>query len=290
AVDRGRLVPGSRDPLYIDRLIEIAVGENARFLFAGLDMELPIFARAAERFRAAGITPIISSPAVIDLADDKLETVRFLQRHDLPAPRTLDLGVEDPRALAFPLVLKPRRGGSRSQGVHAIHTEEELRYRLDRIDRSNYVAQEFIAGDEFTCGTITFGGRCHGAIAMRRTLRDGDTHKAFVVRDPAIESLVATAAQLLDPFGPCNFQLRVRDGRPYIFDINPRCSGTTYCRALAGFNEPAMTLAYLEHGTLPAFEIRPISVFRYWKEVVVENPDVEETRRTGEVRGTDLRL
>ena len=290
AVDRGYIVPGTRDPDYVDRLLEIAVAENARFLFAGLDMDLPLFAREADRFRRAGILPIISSPAVVDLADDKLQTARFLQYHGLPSPRTVDLAEGKPLELPFPLVLKPRRGGSRSQGVVVVGSEEELRFRLDRIDTTNYVAQEFIAGEEYTCGTITFDGRCYGAIAMRRTLRDGDTHKAFVVRDAGIEALVRAAAELLNPFGPCNFQLRVRSGKPYIFDINPRCSGTTHIRTLAGFNEPAMTLGFLEHGTPPSFEIRPISVLRYWRELVVDNSRMEETRRTGEVRESEQKL
>ena len=290
AVDRGYVVPGARDPGYIDRLLDIAAAENARFLFAGLDMELPLFARAADRFRKAGVVPIVSPTAVIDLADDKLETALFLRRHGFPSPRTLDVSAGDPRELGFPFVLKPRRGGSRSQGMHVVSSEEDLRYRLDRIDPANCVAQEFIDGQEYTCGTITFDGRCHGAIVMRRTLRDGDTHKAFVVRDAAIEKLAASAAEALDPFGPCNFQLRVRDGKPFIFDINPRCSGTTYCRTLAGFNEPAMTLDFLEHGILPSFEIREISVFRYWKELVVEHSKVEDTRRTGTVLGSNSGL
>ena len=51
AVDRGYLVPPARDPGYVDRLVEIGAAENARYLFAGLDMELPIFARAAKKFR-----------------------------------------------------------------------------------------------------------------------------------------------------------------------------------------------------------------------------------------------
>jgi carbamoyl-phosphate synthase large subunit len=76
----------------------------------------------------------------------------------------------------------------------------------------------------------------------------------------------------------------MRDGIPYIFEINPRCSGGSYIRALAGFNEPLMTLDYLEHGTIPAFDIRPVSIFRYWKEIVVESQKVEEVRLTGAVR------
>ena len=111
AADRGYLVPPARHPGYVDRLLEIAANEGARYLFPGLDMELPILARAADRFRAAGIVPIVGPPDLVDLADDKLETARFLDRHGLPALRTVDLAAGDPGELTFPLVLKPRRGG-----------------------------------------------------------------------------------------------------------------------------------------------------------------------------------
>jgi len=281
AVSKGYLVPPAKDPAYVDRLLDICAAEEVRYLFPGLDMELPIFARAADRFRLAGVVPIISSIPVVDLADDKLETIRFLESHGLPALRTWDLGEWFPPDLHLPLVLKPRKGGSRAQGVYTIATEEELNYRVARIDRANYVIQEHVAGDEFTCGTINFDGRCHGVIVMRRTLRDGDTHKAFVVHEPEIEACVREAAERLKPFGPCNFQLRLRSGRPCIFDINPRCSGTSYCRALAGFNEPLMTLDRLERGEDPAFKIRPVSIFRYWQEIVVENDRVDATRTAG---------
>jgi carbamoyl-phosphate synthase large subunit len=120
---------------------------------------------------------------------------------------------------------------------------------------------------------------------MKRVLRDGDTYQAFVVRDAIIESCVRAAAEALQPFGACNFQLRVRDSVPYIFEINARCSGTTYCRTLAGFNEPLMIADYLVHGRQPAFEIREITVLRYWKELVVRNDRIEMLRQAGSIDG-----
>lgn len=118
---------------------------------------------------------------------------------------------------------------------------------------------------------------------MRRILRDGDTYKAFVVRDPMLEAFVMDVANRLQPFGPCNFQLRVRDGVPYIFEFNGRCSGTTYCRALAGFNEPKMIADLILKRTPPSFQVRPITVLRYWKELVVENETVAVCEATREV-------
>jgi carbamoyl-phosphate synthase large subunit len=290
AVPKGYLVPLARDPMYIDRLLEICETESVRYLFPGLDMELPIFARESARFKEAGVTLILSRREVIDLGDDKLATVRFLESKGMPAPRTFDFEDEHSKQVGFPLILKPRKGGSRSQGVYLVKDEEEMSFRQHMVDPTNCVVQEYIEGEEYSCGTVNLDGKCHGVMVMRRTLRDGDSHKAHVVRDPVIETHIRNVAEALKPFGSCNFQLRLRDGIPYIFEINPRCSGGSYIRALAGFNEPLMTLDYLEHGTPPAFDVRLVSIFRYWKEIIVDSQKIADTRRTGVVRNPGQNL
>ena len=35
-----------------------------------------------------------------------------------------------------------------------------------------------------------------------------------------------------------NVQCRLVDGVPYVFEINPRFSGTSFMRAMVGYNEP----------------------------------------------------
>ena len=120
-------------------------------------------------------------------------------------------------------MLKPRRGGTRTRGVFVAQTEPELERCRSRVNPESYVAQELIEGDEYTCGSVTLDGRCHGTIVMRRILRDGDTYKAFVVTDERLHALVKAVAEALGPVGPCNVQLRVRDGTPYVFEINARC-------------------------------------------------------------------
>ena len=282
AVTKAYQVPYAAAPGYVERLLDICEREKCALLFPGLDAELPVLAREAHRFRERGVVPVVSSPEVVAIADDKLETYRFLSARGFPAPRTLPLSE---CALPFPLVLKPRRGGARSQGVFVVGDERALSQRLSTLDAANYVAQEHIEGDEYTCGSISFENRCYGAIVMRRVLRDGDTYKAFVQNDPRIEAHVTAVAEALKPFGACNFQLRVRDGVPYIFEINARCSGTTHSRTLAGFNEPLMAADYLTQNKRPAYAIHEITILRYWNELVVENERIAALREEGVVAG-----
>ena len=283
---RGYLVPMSNDPIYIDHIIDLCRKEDVRILFPGMEEDVKSFAANTDRMRAAGLIPVVSSPMVVAIADDKLKTARFLEENAFPFPVTHRLSDDASSAMPLPLILKPMLGGARSKGVYKVTTREQFERLRAQLDPFAYVAQEYIEGDEYTCGTVNFDGRCHGAILMRRDLRDGDTYRAFVVNDPALESHVRKLAEALQPFGPCNFQIRIRDGVPYLFEINARCSGTTGCRSLAGFNEPIMTANYLLENIPPHYEIRPISILRYWKELVVENDQIAWTREHRATKGS----
>jgi carbamoyl-phosphate synthase large subunit len=116
---------------------------------------------------------------------------------------------------------------------------------------------------------------------MRHTLRRGETHKCFSVRDERIEACVRDVMELIKPHGPCNVQLRVRDAVPYVFEINARCSATTAAQALCGFNEPLMIADWLTQGVAPRYEIREATVLRYWKELLVDNEDAAELGERG---------
>ncbi len=263
-------IPRADDPAFVASLMELCAREGCALVFPGLDPELPVLASAAGQFAAAGVTTIVSEPHVIRICDDKFETAAFLARNSLAAPETTPYRPDiDPSRL--PIVLKPRRGGSRSAGVFTVTTPGQLRTAQEMIDPANCVIQEYLPGPEYTCGTVNLGGQCHGPIVMRRQLRGGDTYRAEVIRDSSIESYVAAAAAALQPFGACNFQLRLRGGEPVIFEINPRCSGTTAARAMAGFNEPLMITEYLLHGRPPEYSIMQLTILRYWAELIASD-------------------
>lgn len=285
AASKAYLVPPASSPEFIPRIIEICDREACSLIFCGVEPELPALARAAQELRSQGVITVISEPKVIELCDDKLSTAGFLCEHGFAGPATVPLAQYDSSRLSLPVILKPRKGGARSQGVFLVTSEEQLRVHLATLGLSNYVAQEYVPGEEYTCGTITFDRICYGVITMRRMLRDGDTYKAFVVDEPYIDEKVKKVAELLNPFGPCNFQLRIKNGEPCIFDINSRCSGTTACRALAGFNEALMCADYLLEGKRPQFRIKPLSFLRYWKEVVVANDDIASLQAEGKITG-----
>lgn len=290
AADTSYVIPYASDPKFVERVLEICQAEGCTLFFPGLDAELPVLSRAVDQFANAGIRLIVSSPEVVELSDNKLFTYETLTSHGIVVPKTVDMAAYEggPVALDYPFILKKRVGGARSQDMYIIKNEQQLSSLLQQgVDLTPYIAQEYIEGDEYTCGSVNLDGECMGVIVMRRILRDGDTYKCFSVKHELIESTVRKVMAAIKPFGACNVQLRLKDGVPYVFEINARCSGTTAARALCGFNEPLMIADYLSLGTRPSYTITEQTILRYWNELIVPNEAVDELQKRGTLKRTD---
>lgn len=265
-------------PQFIDRLIEICSNENCRLIFPGLDCELIPLSHNIKKFKENNIFPVVSNPQVVKICDDKFETFEFLKDNNLPHLETYFLKDYNSE-LDFPVVLKPKKGGARSVGTYIVTNRKEFDLYSEIVDKDNYIVQEYIEGDEYTCGAVSFENGCVGVILMRRQLRAGDTWRAFVVKDVELSQFVKNVVNILKPFGACNVQFRIRDGIPHIFEFNARCSGTTATRALAGFNEPKMVCDYVLKGIKnPKYEIQEIAILRYLNELAVDIEKIKEIR------------
>jgi carbamoyl-phosphate synthase large subunit len=278
-VSKSYQIPYAKNKDFIPRLLEICKKEKCRLLFPGLDAELPFFAANIKKFEAIGTRVVISSPNVVEISDNKLLTYSILKKAGILVPLTVDLReyIKNKKKSfsGFPIILKPKKGGARSKNVIKIISQDHLQAFLHMNDCKNYIVQEYIEGDEYTCGTVTLSGKHIGTIIMRRILRDGDTYKAFVEKNTAIDKEISKVIELIKPVGALNVQLRLKDGNPYIFELNARCSGTTAARAMAGFNEPKIIADYFLLQKQPKYKIKQISILRYWKEMAVENDKIE---------------
>ncbi len=270
--DTSYLVPEVADPGYLPAVERILDRERPDAVLVGTDVELGVFALHRARLEAAYRTRVlVSSPEVVRIADDKWLTCQFLADQGLPHPRSALPGDVETllRACDFPLVVKPR-SGARSRGVEVVRDRRALDAAMARV--ADPVVQECVATDqdEYTSGVVTIDGRVHAVVTMRRDLRDGNTYRAYVEPRSGHDAFLADVARRLNGHGSLNFQFRVADGVPKIFEINARFSGTTPLRAYAGFNEVDALLRHLLRGEpIVRPELREVVILRYWDELVV---------------------
>lgn len=275
------LLPMADDEAFIPELLKLLNHAQPDVFIPGTDTELPILARNKAEIERKTLTKIVvSSEAVVGIADDKLVTAKFFEQNGFSFPMTADQNDSQKvkaivKDCGFPLIIKPKRG-ARSIGVVVVTSPAQLETELTQ--RSGCVVQEFLSDDngEFTAGAVVFDGKCDAVIVMKRDLRDGNTYRATVVQDKELELLVRQWSEKLNPLGPVNFQFRMNcKNQPTVFEINGRFSGTTPLRALVGFNEVEMVLQKMVYGiAIKQPVIQNKTILRHWSETIVDAADI----------------
>jgi carbamoyl-phosphate synthase large subunit len=277
--DCARILPHcAHADAYLREMHRVCVEDGVRLIFPGSEKELDLLALHADWFRAeTGAILVASSPEVLRIALDKWETCRFLERAGLNFPRYARLGAPEEieqliEACGFPLIAKPCRGTG-ARGLTKVTSQQEIE-GLRKLG-VEMVVQEYLQPDEEEYSVevyTTKDGAQVGAISyQRRHMVAGDTYKARIGSNDAVEREACAVAAALGARGPCNVQLRLTARGPVTFEINPRFSGGVSLRAHFGYNEAEMALRDLVLGDpVPPPTVRRGVALRYWEEMYLE--------------------
>jgi carbamoyl-phosphate synthase large subunit len=236
--DKAYLVPLSDAPDYLDQIAEICTVERVSLVIPTIDDELERFAKARDAFSAQGIRVAVSPSDTCAICDDKLATCEYLRQHGVAAAQSWRVG-HVPVDAAFPLFVKPRIGRGGVGAYRALDTKELAFF-------SNYVpdaiVQEYLNGPEFTIDVLCdFDGRVLSIVPRERVvIRAGVIDRGRTSADERLIGLALETARVLRFAGAVNLQCRVVDGRPTIFEINPRFSGGVPLTIAAGADFPRM--------------------------------------------------
>jgi carbamoyl-phosphate synthase large subunit len=279
--DKGFVVPPADADNYIDVLLTICREQRVRLLIPALEPELPLLAAHRARFLEIGTLPLVSSPEIIAICYDKLETATFLERCGLAAPRTyvrLDAAREalSRGELSFPLVVKPRWGVS-SIGLAFAEDDQELDLAFKMAEKQivhSFLAQasaaasrrcvliqERLSGEEYGLDIVNdLRGRHVCTFAKRKLrMRAGQTDRAVTVKDATLEELGRLIGEKLGHTGILDCDLFVSGRGCHVIDLNPRMGGGYPFSHVAGANLPAALIAWLngEQADPRCFQIQP---------------------------------
>ena len=247
--DKSYIIPFANKGSYLDEVKKIIKEEKIELILIGTDVELPVFVENYKVIEKECNCKIVISPKrVIEIANDKWLTAEFLKKNNYPYPKSaLTSDKEEVKRLVqetdFPFIAKPVNG-ARSKGLMTINNIEDLDYVLSYPN--NLVVQEKISEDkgEYTTGCIVVNGKCEAVVSMVRDLRDGNTWRAYRNETVLYDTIIAEIAEKLGVEGPVNFQYRIKNNKPIVFEINGRFSGTTPLRYIFGFNEVEALVEY----------------------------------------------
>lgn len=280
-------IPIATAPEYLERIEEIIKKEEIDIVFIGTDVELPIFSEKRGYLEGKyRVKIVVSDTKAIKIANDKWLTSEFLKENEFPYPiSALTTNKEDIKRLIckadFPFIAKPV-DGARSKGIKIITNHQELEEICSYSN--NLVVQEKIGEDEgeFTTGCIVTNGKCVAVVSLIRDLRDGNTWRAYRNGKSPYDETIAAIAERLGVEGPANFQYRIKEGKPIVFEVNCRFSGTTPLRLMYGFNEvEALLEYYLEDKTIKQPNLKTGTILRTFSDIFISNESLENFKKEG---------
>ncbi|MBL7131084.1 MAG: ATP-grasp domain-containing protein [Candidatus Omnitrophica bacterium] len=265
------LLPLAKSPDYINKILDICRKHNIKALFYGSEPDLLMFSQHRDKILKDNIFLPINPPNVIDICTKKSETMAFLTGKGFLCPKTEVLQSVDDLGewKYFPAILKPSVDSGGSAHTFIVQDRKELEVMASYLVNSKvspeFIIQQYVGTPEaeFTVSVLLdMNGNFINSIAVHRDLRSSLScriripnrtgHKEYgpnlsvstgisqgeVGTFPEVTGPCERVAEVLGTRGVINIQCRVHLGKVYIFEINPRFSGTTSVKALVGYNEP----------------------------------------------------
>jgi carbamoyl-phosphate synthase large subunit len=301
-VDIPYILPPANHDGYIDSLLTVCKRHDICALFHGSEPELKVMSENRELFKKAGIFLPINPPEVIHLCMNKLRLSEWLKSKGFEVPKTIHIKTEADLDTVdfFPAVLKPMIGGGGSANLFLAQDKNDLQFygRSLLTNIGPYIVQEYIGTteSEYTVGILSdMEGRLINSIAVRRMILSGLSNLIKIKNRTGRQELGPVLAissgisqgkvgvytevtepcekisQALGATGAINIQCRLVKGKVYVFEINPRFSGTTSIRAMMGFNEPDLLIRkyVLDEEITPRFSYQTGEIARGLSEIIL---------------------
>jgi carbamoyl-phosphate synthase large subunit len=247
AADHALIAPLASDPTFPDFLLDTCSQYKIGAICTLIDTDMHVLSNMRNDLMRIGTRLILPGAEALSVCRDKVMMNEWLRMLGLPVIPTFNnvdeaLNAVMSGTISFPLMIKPRRGTG-SLLTYRVCDEEELivlfRRALREIEGSPVtketgyqstealIIQEFIRGTEFSLDLLNnLNGQFQCVIVKEKiAMRSGETDIAMTVDMPDLFRLGRKIAIALKHPFLIDMDLIVRDGIPYVMDMNPRIGG-----------------------------------------------------------------
>jgi len=239
---------------YQEFILELINKYSIEYVIPTSESEIDFFwaSNLVEKLHNIKRKVLILDKNVVDISLDKYRTANFLRDNSLNYPVTaLAEQFEVNKSIEFPMILKPRSGQG-SKNITILSSPSDI---CNQNIGSGFIIQEFLPDEEqeYTC--CIFGSMNeYRVLILKRKLSCGSTSSGEVVYSSKIEEYIRLIACALEVEGSINFQLRVTDRGPVLFEINPRLSSTLVFRHKLGFKDLIWNIEKLDDQNLSVYK------------------------------------
>ena len=238
-------------PEYIPNLLLKCREIGITHLIPVNEMEIKVIGEHIAEFDDQGIKVMINAPFILDTFLDKYSTYEYLSKlKNISVPKTF--GYDEFKEDGKKYIVKLRQSCG-SKFLETITKKAEL--EKFNLDKEAYIIQEYLenAQEEYTVGVFSDRDKI-STIIFRRKLLHGYSSFVELVQDETIEKEAVEIAKSINLKGYINIQLRKQNEKNYIFEINPRISGTVVFRHLLGFEDVLWWLKVLDNEKVDGYK------------------------------------
>lgn len=253
--DKSYIVPSIKNESeYIEKLLDICKTEKVDIILSFYDYDTYILSQYIDKFKAIDVKPVISSREVNTIAFDKIETFKFLTAEGFYTPWTMTADEAKEKEIpSYPVIVKPRFGFG-SNAISFAHNKEEVDFFLKYYDNEDMMVQEFIEGDEYSFDILNdFDGKAVTAVVKKKMkMRSGETDQGYAIKSEKYRDCALKLGNRLGHTGPLDVDFFIRDGNPYILELNPRFGGGYPATHLSGLNFPKLLIDIVNDDLKPS--------------------------------------
>lgn len=291
------LLPAN-DPIYVSHLLEACNKHSIQIILPLVTKELFPLSAAKKDFEKRGIKILVSEPEALNIANNKLATYQYLEKHNIAVPNFFAVSnVEEfefsARALGFPkkeFCFKPAiANGSRGfrivsdktnasdmlfnhKPTHSFITYKEAVKVLSARNFPQLVVSDFLPGEEYSVDCLASNGKAKLVLPrLRIKMVNGISTAGRFIKDRDIIDYCTKIIGAIGLHGNIGIQVkRAEDGTPLLLEINPRVQGSIVTTLGAGINLPLLAI---EQELGMAIDLDNLEVqwgkgfLRYWMEV-----------------------
>ena len=276
-VDELYEVPRSDNPLFVDKLLQIAVKRNVDIVVPLISDEIDVLSENMEKFEEHCITVALSKDKkMLKIANNKFDLHNTLLANGFDVmPKTLaarkETLDEDLAALGYPNkpVCLKQKNGCGSKGFRIIDdymTIESVVSRSRQLRMTNFISkdqlvkcadrlgddfmlQEYIDGHEI--GTLCLcneGSTVYSVTHNNLKMDMSTTTSCMLVNNEEANALVRHINKMFNFDGNIGYDFKVdSNGKLYLLEINPRISATVSLAAKAGLNLVELGILHMLH-------------------------------------------
>jgi carbamoylphosphate synthase large subunit len=183
-----------------------------------------------------GCLTLVSSHDTLNTFNNKELFYKFLERNGLKEyfPKLLNITSNTPE---FPFIMK-RLDLYGGVGIALIWDQERYEWALNnhRFKDQEYLVQEYIEGDveyvtQVMCkdGEILWNVTFEGPVPKDGKVNMGPfAENKIVTMEPEVLDVFRKIFNIANYSGPANVNFKLRDGKPIIFESNPRFGGSMF--------------------------------------------------------------